>query len=92
LSYKMCAMDAKITLSFDEQIIAKAKKFADSQNISLSRLTEMLFRKITGGSYSNLEELPISDWVSELAEGKAVYKTKHTHRKALKAEYFKSRK
>ncbi|MFZ2907298.1 MAG: DUF6364 family protein [Cyclobacteriaceae bacterium] len=85
-------MDAKITLSFDEQIIAKAKRFADSQNISLSRLTEMLYSKIVSGGYTNLEELPISDWVNELAEGKAVYKTKSSHRKALKAEFFKSRK
>ena len=38
-------MDAKITLSFDESIIERAKQFADSNNISLSRLTEMLFKK-----------------------------------------------
>ena len=33
-------MNAKITLSFDEKIIEKAKEFAAQQNISLSRLTE----------------------------------------------------
>ena len=43
-------MDAKITLSFDRDIIVKAKDFADSQNISLSRLTEFLYRQITSGS------------------------------------------
>ncbi len=85
-------MDAKITLSFDQGIIAKAKKFADAQNISLSRLTEMLYNRIISGHYTNLEELPVSDWINELAEGKAIYKSKHTHRKSLKAEYFKSRK
>lgn len=85
-------MDAKITLSFDETVIAKAKKFADSQNISLSRLTEMLYSKITSGQYTNLEELPISSWVSELAEGKAEYKTRQKSRKSLKAEFYKSRK
>ena len=85
-------MDAKITLSFDKEIIAKAKKFADSQHISLSRLTEMLYSKIVSGQYSNLEELPVSDWVNALAEGKATYKSKHAHRKALKTEFFKSRK
>ncbi len=85
-------MDAKITLSFDQDIIAKAKKFADSQNISLSRLTEMLYGKIISGHYTNLEGLPVSEWVNELAEGKALYKSKHMHRKSLKTEYFKTRK
>lgn len=92
MSYNSVVVDAKITLSYDQDIIAKAKKFADSQNISLSRLTEMLYNKIISGHYSNLEELPVSDWVNELAEGKALYKSKHTHRKSLKIEYFKSRK
>ena len=85
-------MDAKITLSFNEDIINKAKKFADEQNISLSRLTEFLYRQITTGHYKNLEELPVSDWVSKVAEGEAEYKTKSKSRKALKNEFLKSRK
>ena len=85
-------MDAKITLSFNEAVIRKAKKFAESQNISLSRLTEMLYQKITSGNYKSLEELPISAWVAELAEGPAEYKTKAPRRKQLRSEFFKSRK
>ncbi|HMV09861.1 MAG TPA: DUF6364 family protein [Cyclobacteriaceae bacterium] len=85
-------MDSKITLSFDEGVIAKAKKFADSQNISLSRLTEFLYRKITSGEYENLESLPVADWVNLLAEGETEYKTKGRSRKTLKREYLKSRK
>lgn len=85
-------MDSKITLSFNEDIINKAKRFADEQNISLSRLTEFLYRQITSGHYKNLEELPVSDWVNMLAEGKAEYKTKPRKRKDLKEEYFKSKK
>ncbi len=85
-------MDAKITLSFSEDVIAKAKKFADQQNISLSRLTELLYRKLTSGHYTNLEELPVSSWVNELAEGEAEYKTKPSSRKKIKAEYYRSRK
>lgn len=85
-------MDAKITLSFNEDIINKAKKFADSQNISLSRLTEFLYAQITSGHYKSLEELPVSSWVLELAEGQGEYKTKPKSRKAMKAEYMKSRK
>jgi hypothetical protein len=85
-------MDAKITLSFDEAVIIKAKKFADSQNISLSRLTEFLYSRIVSGHYKSLEELPVSNWVSIVAEGNAEYKTKSRSRKALKTEFLKSRK
>lgn len=85
-------MDSKITLSFDKEVIKKAKRFAASQNISLSRLTEMLLRKITSGQYKSLEEFPIADWVHRLAEGEVEYKTRPLSRKRLKQEFFKSRK
>lgn len=85
-------MDAKITLSFDKNVIKKAKEFAESQNISLSRLTEFLYLHITSGQYTNLEELPISDWVNQIAEGKAEYSKKPRARKSLKSEFLKSRK
>lgn len=85
-------MDAKITLSFDKEVIARAKKFADEQNISLSRIMEFLLREITSGNYRNLEEFPVSDWVSQLAEGKAVYLTRPRSGKTLKNEFMKSRK
>jgi hypothetical protein len=85
-------MDAKITLSFDEDVIEKAKRFADRQNISLSRLTEMLYRKITSSNYATLEDLPISSWVNEIAAGEAEYKTKQRSKKSMKKEYYKSRR
>ncbi len=37
-------MDAKITLSFDKSVITKAKRYAEDNNISLSRLTEFLLK------------------------------------------------
>lgn len=85
-------MDAKITLSFDKEVIAKAKKFAETQNISLSRIMEFLLREITSGNYKYLEEFPVSDWVNQLAEGKAVYVTRPKSRKSLKNEFLNSRK
>ena len=85
-------MDTKITLSFDDSIIGKAKKFADDQNISLSRLTEFLYSRMVSGHYKNLEDLPVADWVSMVSEGQAEYKTKSRTRKTLKNEYYKSRK
>ncbi|MBA4057844.1 MAG: hypothetical protein C0490_24220 [Marivirga sp.] len=85
-------MDAKITLSFDEKVIARAKKFAEDNNISLSRLTEYLFSKITQTQYQGLEEIPIADWVNLLSEGKVEYQTKPRSRKSQKKAYYKSRK
>lgn len=85
-------MDAKITLSFDERVIKKAKQFADKQNISLSRLMEMILDKITTNNYQNLEEMPIADWVNQIAEGKAEYVIKSKKRSALKKEFYEKRK
>jgi hypothetical protein len=85
-------MDAKITLSFDDEIIARAKKFADANNISLSRLTEFLYSKMTQARYKQLEDLPVADWVNMVAEGQVEYQTKARSRQSLKKEYFKTKK
>ena len=86
-------MDAKITLSFDESVISKAKKYAKKNNISLSRLTEFLLKKVTASNYETLEDYPISDWVMMVAEGEAEYQTsKKRTRKSSKEEFFKSKK
>jgi hypothetical protein len=84
-------MDTKITLSFDKSVINNAKKYAEANNISLSRLTEFLLRKVAGSNAKSLEDLPISDWVSMVAEGEVVYQTKPRKKAGLKNEYFKSR-
>ncbi|ADY51500.1 hypothetical protein Pedsa_0928 [Pseudopedobacter saltans DSM 12145] len=84
-------MDAKITLSFDEQVIKQAKEFAQKNNISLSRLTEMIFRQITSKNYQTMDELPISDWVNMVAENRAEY-TRTPSRKQIKSEFFDSKK
>jgi hypothetical protein len=86
-------MDAKVTLSFNEAVINKAKKFAEANNISLSRMIEFLLQKITSSHYQSMEEFPISDWVQQIAEGEAVYQTsKKRTRKSAKEEFYKSRK
>ncbi len=84
-------MDAKLTLSLDNEIINNAKLFAEKHNISLSRLTEFLYRKLSENSYKNLEELPIADWVLEAAEGQVEYKTKPKPAKKLRNEYFENK-
>lgn len=79
-------MDTKLTLHFDKGVIEKAKAFAEANNISLSRLTEYLYRQITSEDYKTLENFPVAEWVNQVAEGKAVY-TKRT-RKSTKDEFF----
>jgi predicted DNA binding CopG/RHH family protein len=87
-------MDTKITLRFDQNIIEKAKDFAASQGMSLSRLTEFLYEKITSApkSYASLEDIPISDFVRMVAEEEVTYKTMAKSSKSLKKEYYESRK
>lgn len=83
-------MDAKITLSFDKSVIEQAKQYAESQNISLSRLMEFLLRKITSGNYQTLEDFPVSEWVNQVAEGDAAYITRPRSRKSIRNEFFDS--
>lgn len=85
-------MDAKITLSFNKSVIERAKEYAEKNNMSLSRLTEFLLNKVTSGHYASLEDYPISDWVSMVSEGEAIYNTKPRSKKELSAAYFKSKK
>lgn len=85
-------MDAKVTLSFDEAVVNKAKRYAEKNNISLSRLVEFLLQQTVSTNHSSLEDLPISAWVSEVAEGRAEYKTRKKTRKETKSEYFSTRK
>jgi antitoxin component of RelBE/YafQ-DinJ toxin-antitoxin module len=80
-------MDAKITLSFDASIIEKARSFAEKNNISLSRLTEFLLSKAIEKKYISLDEMPVSDWINILQEGKVEYKTRKKSNKQLREEY-----
>lgn len=84
-------MDAKVTLSFNAQVIEKAKLYAELQGLSLSRLTEILLQKVITSKTHNIEQIPIEDWVSAVAEGPAVYKTKSLGKKEKK-EFYEHRK
>lgn len=85
-------MDAKLTLLLNEDVIKKAKKFAAGKGLSLSKLTEIMFQKATEKKYASIEDMPIADWVMELAEGTPEYRTKPRTRKELKEEYYNSKK
>lgn len=85
-------MDAKVTLSFNKEVIERAKLYAESQNMSLSRMLELILDKITSRQYSSIEDFPISDWVNLLAEGKPEYITTPKSRSRLKAQYHSRKK
>ncbi len=81
-------MDTKLTLSFNKEIITKAKEYAAKHNLSLSRLTELLLTKaITSNTYS-IDDLPIASWVNSVSEPEGVYKRKKTSSKKLKEEFY----
>ncbi|MFW5757062.1 MAG: DUF6364 family protein [Bacteroidota bacterium] len=85
-------MDAKVTLSFDQEVIRQAKEYAQKQNISLSRLTEFLLRQVVLNQYPDLEQMPIASWVQEVAEGKVIYGNRPKSRNDLKEEFYNSKK
>ncbi len=85
-------MDSKVTLSFNKHTIEATKRFAEEKGISLSRLTEFLYRQVIMKPYDTLEDMPVSDWVNMVSEGEVEYKTSSPGRKKLKTEYFKSKK
>jgi antitoxin component of RelBE/YafQ-DinJ toxin-antitoxin module len=85
-------MDTKLTLSFDEDIINKAKSFAERNNISLSRMIEHLLAKVVEKPYQSLEDFPISEWVSMVAEGDAIYQSKKAKKSSHSDEFFASKK
>ncbi|HSK12853.1 MAG TPA: DUF6364 family protein [Phnomibacter sp.] len=88
-------MDAKVTLSFDAEVIERAKVLCEDLGISLSRFTEIVYSKaLEYGRPASIEELPVSAWVSALAEDGPTYisENKRKHRSDLKKEFFESRK
>ena len=86
-------MDSKLTLSFDEEVVNKAKKYAAENNISLSRLVEHLLKQVTSTEYKTLEDYPIADWVNMVAEGEIEYKKAgKASRKSAKDEFFSAKK
>jgi antitoxin component of RelBE/YafQ-DinJ toxin-antitoxin module len=85
-------MDQKLTLRLDADTIEQAKAYAEENHMSLSRLVEILLRKCISSGFYSIENLPISDWVSIVAEGTATYNAAKKSRKDLKDEYFNSKK
>ena len=85
-------MDTKLTLSFDAGVAERAKAFAEANNISLSRLIEFMLSKVTDKRYRSLDELPVSDWIHQVAEGEVTYVRKNAAEQNVKKDYLASRR
>jgi hypothetical protein len=85
-------MDAKLTLSFDAAVAEKAKAFAEANNISLSRLVEFMLSKVTDSRYRSIDELPVSDWIQQVAEGEVTYVRKNAVDRDVKKDYLAGRR
>ena len=79
-------------LSKIENVQQQAKAFAEANNISLSRLIEFMLAKVVDKKYRSLDELPVSDWVNEVAEGEATYVRKNAAERNVKKDYLASRR
>lgn len=60
-------MNSKLTLKLNQQVIEKAKEYASSKKVSLSRLIEAYLQSLT--SESGTSEFEISPFVKSISTG-----------------------
>lgn len=63
----MIVMDTKLTLKLNKNIIEKAKEYASSKKMSLSRIVEVYLQSLT--SETKNSEFEISPFVKSIATG-----------------------
>lgn len=61
-------MDTKLTLNVDKAVIEKAKEYARSQKISLSRLIESYLASLTSKKTKDIEITPLVESLSGVIE------------------------
>jgi len=62
-------MDSKLTLKLNENVIERAKQYASSKKVSLSRLIESYLDHLTR---DDNEEFEISPFVRSISTGKSI--------------------
>lgn len=62
-------MDSKLTLKLNEKVIERAKHYASSKKLSLSRLIENYLDSLTN---EESEEFEISPFVRSISTGKSI--------------------
>ena len=74
-------MDTKLTLKLNQEVIDKAKEYASSKKISLSRIVEYYLQSLTTEKKDN--DFEISPFVKSISTGKSIpaeldYKEKYS--------------
>jgi hypothetical protein len=67
-------MDAKLTLKLDETVIESAKKYAESNKRSLSKLVENYFRNLTAKNIPPQKHSPLVESLSGVISEKEAEK------------------
>ena len=62
-------MDSKLTLKLNEKVIDRAKKYASTKKLSLSRLIENYLDSLT---QENNDDFEISPFVKSISSGKSI--------------------
>lgn len=63
-------MDTKLTLKLNQKVIEKAKEYASSKKMSLSRIIEAYLQSLTSENVTS--EFEISPFVKSIATGKEI--------------------
>lgn len=82
-------MDNKLTLKLDNQIIERAKVYAQKKNISLSKLVESYLELLTGGNNADEEQeiTPLVKSISGVMGPDASLDYKAAYKKHLTKKY-----
>ena len=80
-------MDKKLTLSLDKVIIDNAKKYAKSNNISLSKLIESYLKMVTKPIKKNAEITPLVESLSGVISVKEDFDFKTSYSEYLINKY-----
>jgi len=82
-------MNTKLTLSIDKSIIHKAKKYAVSRHISVSKLVEEYLKSLSSNSMDNLRIAPITKELSKIVKSRSNINYKHSIEEILIDKYIK---
>jgi hypothetical protein len=82
-------MNTKLTLNIDRSVIKKAKLYASSQHVSLSKLVEEYLRSLTGSSHDPITISPITRELSNMIKNKTKIDQKEIIEDYLISKYIK---
>ncbi len=76
-------MNTKLTLSIDKTIIHKAKKYAVSRQVSLSKLVEEYLKSLSSRSQDSMNIAPITKELGRVIKSRPTINYRHALEEAL---------